>query len=311
MVNLNKLQISVTTGRLTLPVTLAVCLFLWIVTINKGQEFISLLTFTLTTYLLVELNNAFALIRTCTTFHISLYVFLVTVCFFLHSLQPAIAVPIAFLLSLSLLFKGYEEEESSGYTFHAFFFLGLGSLLFPQLLYFAPLFYIGMTVFRSLSLRSFFAGIIGLSTPYWFLFGFAFYQNRMGLFWQPLLEAIHFKPIDYSALSMEQCVWGIVIVLISLASTVCYFLSSYLDKVRTRLFLSFMAHVEAWICLLCLLQPQHFNVLLQMQIILGSIFTGHLFVLTRNLFSGIFFTVTFVILIVLAMYSLWMQFSIF
>ena len=64
--------------------------------------------------------------------------------------------------------------------------------------------------------------------------------------------------------------------------------------VRTRIFLSFLITVEAWIYLLGILQPQHFDILLQMQIIVGSILTGHLFTLTHNRFTGIFFITTFV-----------------
>lgn len=96
--------------------------------------------------------------------------------------------------------------------------------------------------------------------------------------------------------------------MISLTCSVHYFIVSYLDKTRTRLFLSFLIAVEAWIYALGLLQPQHFNVLLQLQIIMMSILTGHLFTLTRNRFSGIFFIITFVTLITLAIYNLWMQF---
>ena len=74
------------------------------------------------------------------------------------------------------------------------------------------------------------------------------------------------------------------------------------------MFLIVLIAVEAWIYLLGILQPQHFDILLQMQVIVGSILTGHLFTLTRNRFSGIFFIITFVTLITLAIYNLWMQF---
>lgn len=308
MINYNKLQTDIATGRFTLPATVLICLFLWSITSYEWQEAISLLGCALTAYLLIEINTAFTLIRTRTTFHVCLYIFLSTICFFLHPLQFLSFVPLAFLIAVFQLFRSYESPYPAGSIFHAFFFTGLGSLLFPQLLYFVPLFYLGMIGFRSLSPKSFFAGLIGLSVPYWFFFGYAFYYDKMSLFYHPLQEIIHFQPISYETLGLDKMISCGVVTLISLISSVHYFHVSYLDKVRTRIFLSFLIAVEAWIYLLGILQPQHFNILLQMQIIAGSILTGHLFTLTRNRFTGIFFIITFVILIALTIYNLWMQF---
>ncbi|WP_455667641.1 hypothetical protein [Phocaeicola sp.] len=308
MIGRNKFQIDVATGRFTLPVVILVCLFLWVLTSGEWQDAISLLTCAATAYLLIEVNTAFALIRTRTAAHVSLYVFLTTICLFLHPLQLTTFVPLAFLISVSQLFRSYESANASESIFHAFLFIGIGSLMFPQLLYFIPLFYLSMISFRSLSLKSFFAGIIGLTVPYWFLFGYAFYYDQMDLFYRPMLEVVHFQPISYHALGLEQLISCGVVTLISLVSSVHYFNVSYLDKVRTRIFLFFLIAVEVWTYLLGILQPQHFNVLLQIQIITGSILTGHLFTLTRNRFTGIFFIITFVILIALTIYNLWMQF---
>lgn len=130
----------------------------------------------------------------------------------------------------------------------------------------------------------------------------------MNLFYHPLQEFIHFQPISYELLGLDRIISCGIITLISLVSSVHYFHVSYLDKVRTRIFLFFLITVEAWIYLLGILQPQHFDLLLQMQIIVGSILTGHLFTLTHNRFTGIFFIITFVLLIVLTIYNLWMQF---
>jgi hypothetical protein len=308
MIGRNKFQIDVATGRFTLPVVILVCLFLWVLTSGEWQDAISLLTCAATAYLLIEVNTAFALIRTRTAAHVSLYVFLTTICLFLHPLQLTTFVPLAFLISVSQLFRSYESAYASESIFHAFLFIRIGSLMFPQLLYFVPLFYLSMISFRSLSLKSFFAGIIGLTVPYWFLFGYAFYYDQMDLFYRPMLEVVHFQPISYHTLGLEQLISCGVVTLVSLVSSVHYFNVSYLDKVRTRIFLFFLIAVEVWTYLLGILQPQHFNVLLQIQIITGSILTGHLFTLTRNRFSGIFFIITFVILIALTIYNLWMQF---
>ena len=159
-------------GRFTFPVAILICLLLRIITGNEWQDVINLLVCALTAYLLIEINTAFTLIRTRSTLHVSFYVFLSTACLFLHSFQYAVFAPLTFLIAISQLFSSYESPYPAGSIFHAFFFIGLGSLLFPQLLYFVPLFYLGMISFRSLSLKSFFAGLTGLCVPYWLFFGY-------------------------------------------------------------------------------------------------------------------------------------------
>lgn len=308
MANYNKFQTDVASGRFTLPGVVLMCLLLWIVTSAQWQEAISLLACALTAYLLIEINTAFTLIRTRSTLHVSFYVLLTTACTFLHPLQQATFVPLCFLIALFQLFRSYEVPQASGSIFHAFFFIGVGSLFFPQLLYFIPLFYLGMIGFRSLSAKSFFAGLIGLMVPYWFFFGYAFYYDKLDLFYHPLVEAVRFQPISYHHLELNQIMGLGVITLLSLVSSIHYFSVSYLDKVRTRIFLFFLISIEVWSYMLGALQPQHINVLLQIQIIIGSIMAGHLFTLSRTRFTGIFFIVTFVILIALTLYSLWIQF---
>ena len=193
-------------------------------------------------------------------------------------------------------------------VYSTLFFIGLGSLLFPQLLYFVPLFYLGMISFRSPVLKSFFAGLTGLCVPYWLFFRLCVLLRQNESLLSPFTELIHFQPISYGTLGMDRIISCGIITLISLVSSVHYFHVSYLDKVRTRIFLFFLITVEAWIYLLGILQPQHFDILLQMQIIVGSILTGHLFTLTHNPLPASFFIITFVLLIVLTIYNLWMQF---
>lgn len=307
MIDYNKLQTRVASGRFTFPVVALVCLLLWLFTSSGWQEGVSMLACVLVAYLLTELNTTFTLIRTRTTLHVCCYICLLTLCLFLHPLHTDTFVPLLFLLAIFQIFGGYEAPQASVHAFHCFFFIGLGSFLFPQLVWYAPLFYLGMYSFRSLSLRSLLAGIVGLATPYWFLFGYALYADRLEVYSRPLQEMIAFAPISYGRLEAEQLVFGGIIVLFSVVSSICYLHTAYLDKVRTRLFLLFLVGVEVWSCLLGVLQPQHFNVLMQIQILICSIFMAHLFALNRSRFAGIFFIVTFVILIVWTVYNVWMQ----
>ncbi len=275
---------------------------------NDWLEIAGMVACVLTAYLLIELNTAFSLIRTRTAFHACLYVFFSTMCFFLHPFRLLVALPLLFLLALFPLFRSYESGRPVGYAFNAFFCIGLGSLLFPQLLFFVPLFYLGTIGFRSFSFKSFCAGLIGLAVPYWFLFGHAFFHDRMELFYRPWQELVYIQTGGYAAWDTERIVSGLAITLLSWGSTFRYFRVSHLDKVRTRFFLYFLIAVEAWIYLLGIWQPRLFDALLSLQLVVGSVLVGHLSVLARSRFSGILFSGFFGFFVLLAAYNLWMQF---
>ena len=100
MTGYNKLQTEIATGRLTLPVVILICLFLWGVSIHSWNELISFISCALTGYMMIEINTAFTLIRTRTSACLGLSYR--HVCFFIHSISP-----ISFHRHLSLLCSNY------------------------------------------------------------------------------------------------------------------------------------------------------------------------------------------------------------
>lgn len=301
-------QINVATGRMTLPVAVLCCLFVWIMTLNDWTNLATLVITILTGYLMIEANTAFSLIRTRTTLLGSIYGYLFSALLFLHPFHWDRLTPLAFLLAVIQLFRSYESQHASNHLFHTSFFLALGSMAFPQLLFFVPLFLFSTFNFRSLNLKSFFAGLLGIIAPYWLLFGYAFWNEELSLFLNPLKELLHFQSIDYSLIPLYIWIsWGFVSIL-QLISSIHYFQVSYQDKTRTRIYLFFFIAAGCWTTLITLLQPQHLVPLLPVQLICTSFLTTHLFTLTRNRFSGIFFITTFVSIIAIACYNLWMQF---
>lgn len=306
--NLNRFQIQVATGRFTLPVVILVCLLLWGLTFQTWSDGGSLAISAIIGYLMIEINTAFTLIRTRTTLPVCIYWFMATALFFLHPCRWEDLVPLAFILSMSQLFRSFESNSPATAIFHAFFFISLGSLAFPQFLYLVPLFWISMVPFRSISGKSLVASILGILTPYWFLFGYAFYFDELSFFLAPLEEAIHFYPIHYGTLTLPEILsWGVITLLLAI-SGFHYVTVSYLDKTRTRIFHTFLAIAGLWITIWMVLQPVHLHILMPIQLICTAFLSGHLFTLTRNRFSGILFIVTFVVFILLMSFNLWMQF---
>ena len=296
------------TGRFTLPVVILICLLLWGSTFQEWNELISLGVTIIIGYVFIETNTTFNLIRTRTSMPVCLYWLIATALFFLHPFEWTNLVPLVFILATYQLFHSYESVSSSPFIFHSFLFIGLGSIAFPQLLYMVPMLWGSMIPFRAISIKSFLASIIGLMTPYWFIFGYALYFNEMHILLTPLREAAHLYPIDYSHLTLPEIAsWGFITLLL-IVSGFHYWQISYMDKTRTRIYHSYLAIAGFWATLLSILQPIHWCEWLSIQLICTAFLCGHLFSLTRNRFSGIFFIVTFVLYILLMSFNLWMQY---
>ena len=306
--NLNRFQIQVATGRLTLPVVILICLLLWGITFQEWKDCIYLAITAIIGYMMIEINTAFTLIRTRTTMPVCIFWMIATSLFFLHPLEWKNLVPLAFLLSVYQLFRSYESSSPAIPIYHAFFFISLGSLVFPPFIYFSPILWGSMIPFRSLSGKSLLASLLGIITPYWFLFGYCFYFDQMPLFLAPLQEMILFYPIDYGHLTTSEITsWG-TITLLLIISGFHYWQMSYMDKTRTRIYHSFLVIVGLYVTLWSILQPNYMRELMVIELICASFLSGHLFTLTRNRFSGIFFIVTFITIILLTIFNLWMQF---
>ena len=306
--NLNRFQIQVATGRFTLPVVILICLLLWGITFQEWKDCLYLAITAIIGYLMIEMNTAFTMIRTRTTMPVCIFWMIATSLFFLRPFEWGNLVPLAFLLSVYQLFQSYESSSPAIPIYHAFFFISLGSLAFPPFIYFAPILWGSMIPFRSLNGKSLLASLLGIITPYWLLFGYAFYFDQMSLFLDPLKEMIRFYPIEYGHLTVSEIAsWGIITLLL-IISGFHYWQISYMDKTRTRIYHSFLVIVGLCVTLWSILQPIYLHELIVIQLICAAFLGGHLFTLTRNRFSGILFIVTFILFILLMSFNLWMQF---
>ncbi len=325
-----RLQNRVTIGRITLPIVILLSLVCWIITstLMSGTEIsrtipssglfvtlnmytwlerlISFLLYTGIGYSLILLNNMFSIIRMRASVQTSIYFMLVAICPFIHYLYAGNLVSAILIASLYFLFKSYQQIHASGILFYTFLCIGIGSLLFPQLTFFAPIFWIGAYQLQSLSFKSFLASFIGWCLPYWFLFGHAYFYDNMELFYRPFRELVTFYPIDWTT---GFPLWEIIMlcylfILYAVSSMHCL-MASYDDKIRTRINLNFLILLNFFFFIYILLQPAQSIQMLPLLLVGVSILTGHLFVLTSSRSSNIFFIFTMVGLAGLFGFNIW------
>ena len=169
----NRFQNKVATSNFTLPVAAFLTTLLWCAEgIYTPDRILGWAVCGLTAYFWVETNNAHSLIRIRSRLTPAIYLWMTGCIFSLHPLQDGLIVSCLMLASYYLLFKSYQRTEAVSPIFHSFLCLGIGSLFFPQLLFFAPFYLWYATVYlRSLTWRTFWAAMTGLILPYWFMAG--------------------------------------------------------------------------------------------------------------------------------------------
>lgn len=306
MAQRNRFQYEVATGGWTLPV--AALLFLiekaLYFQLNMPDYWLLVAIQALTAYLLIELNTRFALIRIRTTLPTSF--FLVATAAIPSVSYIGAGLALLFVGILFSLFSSYERPNSSLPIFHAFFLLGIACLYSRVFLLVIPLLWILMMQLRSFSLRTFWAGFIGLIFPYWGLAAFLMWQNQLDMF--PAYIVVNGWFCDYSSLTADipTLVLEIVVMVIAFVSSLGHLFFSYQDKVQTRVYLRIFWVALLWTIGLMAVEPNRMTDLIPVQIVLGSILFSHLFALSYTRFTRVAFVIfTVGILLLYSVHLLW------
>ena len=321
------LQYRLITSRWTLPISIVIAVLYWLLSVNHSAAvapspsdhflvqwlplwsnyFLSFAISILIASVLIVANNTFALIRVRTTFQATVYILLTAACPVMHTLHAGSVAVLCYLLAIFLLFRNYQHPNPTGSMFHIFLLFGVGSFCFPQLTWLLPIIWIGAYRFQELSIRSFFASLLGWSFPYWLLFGHAYFYGQMEMFYQPFTEMFAVSSWQFEATPYEWMFYAYIMLLFLISAT-HIIVSGNEDKLRTRNFLSFLVSIHFYIILCVLLQPQHIHQWLPLLLPGVAVQIAHLFVLTGNRISNIFFLSMLISLITLFTYTLWMLF---
>ena len=309
-----RFQTLITTGHFTLPVAIILSLVGWISSrifivspIHHWIEQLSgFILYGFIGYLLIELNNVYAIIRMRASVQTALFFLLVAATPSIQTISEGNLASVTLLISLYFLFRSYQKPAASTDLFYTFASLGVGCMLLPSLIWTAPLYWIGAYGFQSLTPKSFLASLAGWLLPYWFLFSHAYFHEEMDLFYTPFWEMIHFQPLDFQFQPHEIATQAYLLILY-LVSASHSIITGYEDKIRTRSYLHFLIFLTFCLFIYVLLQPQHVNLILPLQLIGISFLAGHLFILTNTRLSNLFFISMLIGLCVLFAFNLWIH----
>lgn len=157
---------------------------------------------------MVELNNHNSLMRTYSRMVSCSFLVFITMTSLPAPSFKASIVTMCFIAFYLIIWNGYQDKQSSGWTFYAFFCIGLASMVFIQIGYFLPVLWLMMMVFtNSFSIRNLFASLIGVVMPYWFSAGYYAYTDNMQGLANHFLEFVNYKELfDYSQVTDHEVV---------------------------------------------------------------------------------------------------------
>lgn len=140
---------------------------------SPAAPYAGLAVMLLTTFLLVNINNTYNLLRNITRLQATAFIILqmsapalvVTLC------QPSVSVLVV-LVCLYLMFSTYSDAGAMSTVFLVFFILSACAGFDVMFIGLIPVFILGCAQMRVFSLRSVLALLMGLATPWIILFGF-------------------------------------------------------------------------------------------------------------------------------------------
>lgn len=307
----NSFRHRVAVSGFTLPVALLVAVLVWGVAAPSDLNLWTGLAVTVVTaYVMVEWNNRYALLRIRSRLTTAAYLAFMSACFFLHGWDAGMGAALCMLLAYVLLFASYQDRRAEGRIFYAGFFMGAGSLFYPPLLCLVPLHGFAMLVqLRSLTLRTFFAGLLGVFVPYWFYGAYAAWNNRLDEAFAFFLPALRFRPPCYAALPPDRVFVTAFLALLSVQAVVHFWRTAFNDKIKTRLLLHVVVLQEAALWALLALRPEDFDTLLRLLLLNSAPLVARYFALARGRFVNVWFSVCLFCLAALAAFNflcLWM-----
>lgn len=303
------IQNQVASSRWTLPATLLWAAVIWLSDgLIAENWWMQAACYVLCTYLMAELNNSNALIRTFTRLVSVSFLMLTCMAGNLGSLKGILTL-LSIIATYTALFRTYQDQQAAGWAYYTFLTLALGSLADCHLLLLAPVWWLLMGLaLNSLSWRTFTASLLGLATPYWILSGWHIYQGT----WSSL--ANHLKPLTQWSLNT----WSIatdwfsttvaaLTFLSGIMGIVHYMRTNYRDKIRIRQYYYCFITLTLIAGTLIFVQPQYHDLLQNLLIVSVAPLVAHFFALTHTRWTNAAFIITTLLVIGLTVYRVWIS----
>lgn len=306
---MKRLQNKTAESRQALPIAMLYGAAIWLLAgLLKEQWWLQFACFVLSVLLIMRMNSKNLLIRIYSRSVSIAFIFLSCAAVFLFPSWTGGVVQISCIAALMLLYDSYQDNTAVDKAYYAFLLLGIATMLDAHVFFYLPLVWLVMIVIvYALSWRTFLASLLGLITPYWFLFGWLMWRREenfetlISLFTRQ--DILQF-PFDFGTMPLSNRLIVIFTSVMMVIGSLHFIQSSSRDKIRVRqLYYGFII-ISFYSLSLLILQTQN-ELALRMLIIATSPLIGHYWALTNSRISNIIVCILFAALILLTAFNLW------
>ena len=211
-----------------------------------------------------------------------------------------ILVPII-LLSIALLYSTYQSIHPQNQAFTFSLLITIGFLFWTPLIFFLPLFWIGLYQTRALGLKTFLASITGVVTVVWIFYGIHFIGNYPLSFDNIFRStgSIHWIHHEGKA---EQLLYFVPTIIIGFVAGISSFYRHYSDKISTRVYNEFINVLSFCTAIFIGLNISEFYNFLPFLNVYVAIQAAHLF---NNITNKTMVYLFYAILIIYLSFYLW------
>lgn len=250
-------------------------------------------------------NYVLVLIREKTWLPLLMYALLTSVNPDFFPLKSTTVGVFCLILALYQLFISYHDTYATDNAYNASLMIGIGSLLWVHILWFIPLFWLGMYNFRSFSLRMFAASLLGVATVYWFVFGWCIWQHDFTPFTIPFASLFKIRFLMIEGASIVDWINVICVATLTFAASINILTHDHEDSLRSRQFLSFLIIMTIWSFGLFFIYEQSSEEFLEMACVPASILIAHFFTVKRGKYYFWTFHLSVLLLITLLVIRIW------
>ncbi|MDR0537938.1 MAG: hypothetical protein LBH04_07870 [Tannerellaceae bacterium] len=232
-------------------------------------------------FLIHQANYMLIIIRKKTYLPFLLYIIFISSSTVFFPLTPASVGIFCLIFAMSQTLSTYNNPRGILGIYNAALLIGIGSLLWIHILWFVPVFWWGMYSFKSLSLRTLLASLIGLGTVYWFLLGWCVFTDDYRYFLPSFTLLGKIALPHLSEIRLIDWLHLLCLLILALATVLHIIVNEYEENIRTRHFLFFIIAIGLVSFGFAIIYEQEAEKFLQVSCMPLAILAAHFFSTSR------------------------------
>lgn len=259
-------------------------------------------------YLLIAyILNSLVILESRTSWLAFLFLYLLSMNFFLHGNFSLAISLLLFILSITILSSCIDYDGVQRRIYAIFLFFALSAIFFPQLIYLLPIFFLYLYISKIFKFRNLLAALLGIATPLWLLFGTAYIYPQLKAFTTPLLSRVTGLFVMKTALSLTvaQLLFMSIEVLLLIHSVWLLIATSNPAKPIMRRMLSLFIITNAYLWILSFFSVNNFNMFFVWRLPGVALMLAYVATVKITKLSNIYFVILNILLLIVAFLGLW------